>query len=619
MTDDLEAIKHNPNLIRLYSQYSKLKRESGRWMGLCPLHSEKNPSFCVHEKDMLWTCFSGCGTNNIFDLIMKKEQIDFRSALEKVKEFLGESKWDRDAATVDAVFKPVVAANKTFTTFTLEQYRKYEIAFENCKVAQDALAARGINFETAKRLHVGYRQDVGTLAGERGADVSASGWLAFPCIRGDKVHSIKYRSIIRKEFCKQKGMETALFNTESIDVFEDVYLVEGEIDALTLEQVGLHAVSLASASSHPTPSQKDMLMKASRVFLAGDCDGAVGDAIMQKLWTEISERAFRLRWPEGMKDANQTFLEKCKGDVSIFRTEVDVLASQSAKNPLPDVYDLKEVMISSKQGSLTDHPLRFRWPQPDVDKMAVLLPGSVWGLFATQTGQGKTQLTLQATMHNALHYGARVLNWQCELSPEEISTIVTAQLLKKDRNTLTPEDKKEAAGMLSEATYYVGYNPDISDGMQVLDLIEAAVKRLSITHVLIDTYHNLILTSENENTFAAKLSNRMKAMAMKYGLIWGIVFQPRKSQQQSRGKKTHITDVRGAAASTDTCDTVYAMHRELSKGEDGVLADDVYDSKTLIQAQKTRAKGLGKSETFIQFFGRYASFEQIDFIHEDPQ
>lgn len=616
MTDDLEQIKHHPNLIRLYGEKVKLRRENDKWVGLCPFHSESSGSFTVHA-DMLYFCYGCMAAGNCIQFVQKMDNISFKEAVAKVKSFLGESNWDTQRELVQQTFKPVVDSNKTYKTFTLDQFHKYEQAFTQSQAAKDYLLGRGIGDGTAQRLHTGFRQDVGALAGEKNKHLSDKGWLAFPCVQGDTVVSIKYRSILEKAFCKQGGMATALYNTESIDCFEDVILVEGEIDALTLEQAGFHAVSLASASSHPTPEQKDMLMKANRVFLGGDVDGGVGEVIMSKLWRELEERTFMLRWPEGMKDANQTFMEKCKSDVSVFRKEVESLIHESVKNPLPDVYSLKEVMTSSQQGSLVDHPQRFRFPQPDVDKMAILLPGSVWGLYATQTGMGKTPFVIQATMHNALHYGARVLVWQCELTPEEISTIVTAQILKKDRNTLTVEDKHKAADILGDVGYYIGHNPSITDGNQVLDLIEAAIRRLSITHVVVDTFNNLVVSETNGTAIETALSNRIKNTSMKHKTIWGNVYQPRKAQQQSRGKKTHITDIRGAASAADTCDAVYAMHRELSKSPDDTPADDVYESRTLIQAQKTRAKGTGKSETYLQFFGEWASFEQIDFSHQE--
>lgn len=619
MDNDIESLKRHPDLIRVYNLYTKLKREGNKWVGVCPVHSEKSGSFSVFEKDMLWHCF-GCGqSGNAIQLVQKMDNTSFKEAVEKVKGLVGESKWDQNRTLVEQTFKPVAETNKTYRVLNLSDIEKYKTNLKNSKPAQDCLLSRGITLETALSAHTGYCQNVGKLAGDRNVHLADKGWMVFPSVQGDKVLSIKFRSIQEKAFCKQSGMVTTLYNTDSIDVFEDVLLVEGELDCLTLEQAGFRSVSLASGSSHPTPQQKDMLMKASRVFLAGDVDGGVGEVIMQKLWRELEERTYLLKWPDGMKDANQTFLEKCKGDVSVFRETVAELVQQASRQPLPDVYDLKEVMVSSKQGSLVDHPLRFRFPQPDVDKMAVLLPGSVWGLFATQTGQGKSAFALQATMHNALHHGARVLSYQCELSPEEISTIVAAQLLKKDRNSLTVEDKKMAADIIGDISYYIGHNPSLTDSDAVLDLIEAAAKRLSITHVVLDTFNNIVVSENNGTAVETKAANRIKNMSMKHGLVWCNIFQPRKAVQQARGKKTHITDIRGAAAAADTCDAIYAMHRELSKGEEGIPSDDVYESRTLIQAQKTRAKGIGKSETYLQFFGCYGTFEQIDYTHEEPQ
>lgn len=619
MTDDLEQLKRHPSVLRVYQQYVKLRKEGDKYVGVCVFHSEKSGSMTIYAKDSLYFCYGCQAKGNIFQFVQHMEKCSFKEAVEKVREAVGEKKWFQQKESVEATFRPIIDSNKTYKTFTPEQFQKQEDNFNNSKEAQQALAARGISFETAVAAHTGFVLDVGKKAGEKYAHLADKGWLAFPCLRDGMIVSIKYRSIQEKAFCKQGGMETALYGTEDIDVFEDVYLVEGEIDRLTLKQSGFCTVSLASASSHPTAEQKDMLMKASRVFLAGDCDGAVGEVIMSKLWTELEERTFRLKWPDNHKDANEVFLDKCKGDVSIFRTEVERLTHEAAKQPLPDVYSLQEVMVSSQQGSLADHPLRMRFPQPDVDKMAILLPGSVWGVYATQTGMGKTPFILQTMLHNALHYGARPLIWQCELSPEEIATIVTAQLLKKDRNALTIEDKKHAASIMGEIPFYIGHNPSVTDGNQVIDLIEAAIKRLSISHVVLDTFNNVVVSETNGTAIETALSNRIKNTSMKHKTIWGNVYQPRKAQQQARGKKTHITDIRGAASSADTCDAIFAIHRDLYKGTDDSPSDDMYESKTLIQAQKTRAKGIGKAETHLQFFGCWALFEQIDYTHTDPQ
>jgi len=230
-----------------------------------------------------------------------------------------------------------------------------------------------------------------------------------------------------------------------------------------------------------------------------------------------------------------------------------------------------------------------------------------------------TAFTVEETLYNATKYGDVVLNWQAELSPDEIATMIAAQVLRKDRNTLTTEDKKQAAAELDGVKYYVGHNPSLTNHDEVLDLIEAAVKRLGATIVVLDTFHNVTASETNGTAIETMAANRIKNMAMKYKLKWVNVFQPRKSGQQSKGKKTHISDIRGAGAAADCADTVLAIHRDLAKHDDDMPADDIYEAKTLIQAQKTRAKGTGKAETYLMFYGCWASFQQIDQHREEPE
>jgi len=618
--DDIDNLKTNPGVLRLYGSRIKLRRENGKLIGLCPFHSEKSGSFTIFEKDCLFKCF-GCGiSGNAVQFVQKLDNCDFKTAVAKVKDFLGENNWAQQAQAVDAVFKPAVESSKTYKSFTLAEYAGAERNLAaNLSVKDWLLKERGISFSTTQKLHLGFKQNVGMLAGEKNADIADKGWVSFPCVEDGRVVSIKYRSIVRKAFCKQGGMATALFNTETIDLFEPVYLVEGEPDACVLEQAGFHAVSLQSASTHPTPEQKDQLMRAGMVILAGDNDGGVGEGIMQKLWRELQERTYLLKWPPGIKDANQFFLETCKRDVSIFQTKIEELTLAAKSQPMPDVYSIQEVMLGATSGNLVDSPNRFRFPQPSVDNMAILLPGSVLGVYATQTGQGKTAFTVQATLHNAIKYGKTVLNWQCELSPDEIGTMIAAQLLRKDRNTLTSEDKKQAAEMLDGVKYYVGYNPDLRGHEETMDLIEAAARRLSADIVVLDTVNNVTVSEVNGTAVETVVANRAKRIAKKLGLIWINVFQPRKAGQQTKGKKTHITDIRGAAAAGDTCDAVLAIHRDLAKHDDDMPADDIYEAKTLIQAQKTRAKGTGKAETYLMFYGCWASFQQIDQHREEPE
>jgi hypothetical protein len=619
--EDLDALKENPQVLSLYGRYTKLKKDSSKsYVGLCPLvgHTEKTPSFHVYD-DMRFQCF-GCSKNgNIFQFLQDVDNSDFKAAVEKVKAQVGESSWESSKRKVEETFKPV-AEPKTYKTISLEQYSKLETALENSLAAVAWLRQeRGIEIETAKRLHLGFAQNIGQLAGEAGADIADKGWIAFPCVEGDKVASIKYRSIIRKKpggFARQPGMATALFNTEDIDVFEPVYVLEGEFDCAVMCQAGFRAVSVPSAGTKLTPSMKDQLMQASTVILAGDTDAA-GTSAFQKLWNELGEKTYLLAWPSGMKDANQTFLEHCGRNIDKFKTLVEELTAKAKSTPMPDIYSIQEVMRTGEDTSLVDRQDRLRFPWKSVDEMAILLPGSVLGVMSTSTGQGKTCYSLQFSLFGARKYNETVVNWQCELSPSEIATMVAAQVLHKNRNFLKKEDLKEAADELDGVSYYVGNNPTINSVMDVLDLMEAAVRRCGATVCVLDNLHFYTTGIDDEVRVQAAAMKRIKQMAVQYGLKFIVVSQPRKANAQSRGKKTVIADAKGSASLGDTCDSFMAIHRELSKDTDGTGVNDPYEEKTLVEMLKTRSKGLGKSSAFLQFFGEFAEFSAIEHNYEE--
>ena len=242
--------------------------------------------------------------------------MDFKGAVKIAREFT--SDWSRSKNYVETTFKNL-GQDKTEQkkTYSLEEYARYENALKNSPEAQKFLESRGCTMEVAKRLRIGFRQDVGKLAGESGASVSALGWLAFPTFSsisgssGQSVTSVKYRSTRGKFFCKQPGMTTQLFNSQTIDTIEPVFLVEGEFDACVLEQAGFRAISLPNAQYTCSPEDKDLLLSAEYVILAGDNDEA-GKKAMTKLWAEMKERTFFLTWPGKCKDANQFYLEDCK-------------------------------------------------------------------------------------------------------------------------------------------------------------------------------------------------------------------------------------------------------------------------------------------------------------------
>ena len=79
--DVIEEIRDRVDIVELISEYVSLKRSGSNYVGLCPFHNEKTPSFSVSEQKKIFHCF-GCGEGgDQISFIMKKENLGFREAV----------------------------------------------------------------------------------------------------------------------------------------------------------------------------------------------------------------------------------------------------------------------------------------------------------------------------------------------------------------------------------------------------------------------------------------------------------------------------------------------------------------------------------------------------------
>jgi len=82
----VDQIRQVANIVEIASQYTTLKKRGKKFVGLCPFHSEKDPSFTVDDEKQLFHCF-GCGVGgDVFSLVMQKENLGFPEALRSLAE-----------------------------------------------------------------------------------------------------------------------------------------------------------------------------------------------------------------------------------------------------------------------------------------------------------------------------------------------------------------------------------------------------------------------------------------------------------------------------------------------------------------------------------------------------
>jgi DNA primase len=85
----IDDLKNRADLVRVIEPYVKLKRSGANWMGCCPFHEEKTPSFSVSPSKGFYKCF-GCGKGgSVYNFVMEMEGLNFPEAVKRVAEITG--------------------------------------------------------------------------------------------------------------------------------------------------------------------------------------------------------------------------------------------------------------------------------------------------------------------------------------------------------------------------------------------------------------------------------------------------------------------------------------------------------------------------------------------------
>lgn len=160
--DFVEEVRQRNDVVDIISSYVNLKRGGSNYIGLCPFHNEKTPSFSVSPHKQMYYCF-GCGAGgNVFTFLMEYENLTFVEALEQLAERAhmelpaksggGEERKKRD--TRDKLLE------------VYKESAKYYFAIlksERGQIAANYLKGRSLADETITKFGLGYSEKFGGL------------------------------------------------------------------------------------------------------------------------------------------------------------------------------------------------------------------------------------------------------------------------------------------------------------------------------------------------------------------------------------------------------------------------------------------------------------------------
>ena len=87
--EKIDEIRNATDILDLIGSFVRLKKRGKNYVGLCPFHSEKTPSFNVSPERQMYHCF-GCGVGgNVFTFVMESEKVSFTEAVRSLAEKAG--------------------------------------------------------------------------------------------------------------------------------------------------------------------------------------------------------------------------------------------------------------------------------------------------------------------------------------------------------------------------------------------------------------------------------------------------------------------------------------------------------------------------------------------------
>ena len=345
---DIDYIFDNIDIVSLVSEYVKLEKRGQNYLGLCPFHNEKTPSFTVSPEKKIAHCF-GCGKGgNIFQFVSLIENITYNQAIVKLGTRLGldiESNNNKEESydlnnELDIMY---------YGHRLLADYFNYIIL--NTKEAEDALKYlldRGLSEDVIKHFNLGYAPRDNNIAlnffnsNKINLDLMVEAGLLGKNDNGDYYDVFKDRVMFpiknnQNQVVAFSGRTMSTdksvpkyYNTHETKIFEkrtvlynysdarsfiakenEVILCEGYMDVIKAHQNGMKNAVALMGTNIDNNKLKEVLSLVKKITLSLDNDEAgskaqieIGNRIIQ-----TTDNVYKLKF-SGAKDLDEFLTEK---------------------------------------------------------------------------------------------------------------------------------------------------------------------------------------------------------------------------------------------------------------------------------------------------------------------
>ena len=367
--DKIDEIRSVANIVDVISGYVPLRKRGKNYIGLCPFHQEKTPSFTVNSNLQIYKCFGCSAGGNIFSFLMEYKNLSFIESVQEIAEQYGmkleyeEEVFNKEQDEIEELFDINLSAAKFFSE---NLFKKTE--GESAKIY---LEKRRVKLQTQKTFGLGFALDSWdsflNIAKSKGMDLEKVKQLGLIDVNANGGYYDKFRSRIifpifspngrviafggrifkegeqgakylnspeSKVYHKRSALYGLYHAKESIRELDRAILVEGYMDLISLYQNGVKNV-VASSGTSLTDEQVKLLSRFTKnIYVLFDADTAGQKAAVRSIEILLKEN-FEVKvisLPEGEDPdtfinnyGKDEFTEKVKNAASFFEYQVEQL------------------------------------------------------------------------------------------------------------------------------------------------------------------------------------------------------------------------------------------------------------------------------------------------------
>ncbi|MCB0732282.1 MAG: DNA primase [Ignavibacteriae bacterium] len=314
----IEDIRSSANIVDIISSYVQLRKRGRNFIGLCPFHQEKTPSFTVSEEKQIFHCFGCHAGGNVYKFLMEYKSISFIEAVQEIAESVG--------ITLDVQEEQVTSGESELekyydlNVFAAKYFSDNLLKNENGEIARDYLLQRNIKPQTQKIFGLGFAQNgwdnfvnylkqnqvdlddaklLGLIDSKDGGKYydKFRGRIIFPIFSpngrviafGGRVFQgednvAKYLNSPESSiYLKRKSLYGLFHSKDEIRKLNKAILVEGYMDIIALYQHGIKN-AVASSGTSLTEEQVRLLSRyTTNIVVIFDADEAGTKAAMRSI------------------------------------------------------------------------------------------------------------------------------------------------------------------------------------------------------------------------------------------------------------------------------------------------------------------------------------------------